>query len=164
MAFIKKTFITEKLLPNVAIEKLMGQYVDLKRSGSNYSCCCPFHHEKTPSCHITPSKQMFYCFGCKEHGNAIDFIMKYKNLGFVEAVEELANFAGIPIEYDENSRMSKDEADRFKEYYELMDRTAAYFTRVLHSPEGRDGMEYFARKRGLSSETILKSRLGSETD
>lgn len=160
MAFIKKTFITEKLLPNVAIEKLMGQYVDLKRSGSNYSCCCPFHHEKTPSCHITPSKQMFYCFGCKEHGNAIDFIMKYKNLGFVEAVEELANFAGIPIEYDENSRMSKDEADRFKEYYELMDRTAAYFTRVLHSPEGRDGMEYFARKRGLSSETILKSRLG----
>ena len=129
MAFIKKTFITEKLLPNVAIEKLMGQYVDLKRSGSNYSCCCPFHHEKTPSCHITPSKQMFYCFGCKEHGNAIDFIMKYKNLGFVEAVEELANFAGIPIEYDENSRMSKDEADRFKEYYELMDRTAAYFTR-----------------------------------
>ena len=93
MAFIKKTFITEKLLPNVAIEKLMGQYVDLKRSGSNYSCCCPFHHEKTPSCHITPSKQMFYCFGCKEHGNAIDFIMKYKNLGFVEAVEELANYA-----------------------------------------------------------------------
>lgn len=160
MAFISKNFIIEKLLPNVAIEKLMGQYVNVKKSGSNYMCCCPFHHEKSPSCCITPSKQMFYCFGCKEHGNAIDFMMKYKNLGFVEAVEEVAAYAGIPVEYDRSSNFSKDEADRFKEYYELMDRTAAYFTKVLHSPEGQAGMEYFAKKRGLSSETILKCRLG----
>lgn len=90
MPFIKKSFITEKLLPNVPIEKVIGQYVTLKKSGANYTCCCPFHHEKTPSFSVTPAKQMFYCFGCKEHGNVIDFIMKLKNLSFPEAVEEIA--------------------------------------------------------------------------
>ena len=90
MPFIKKSFITEKLLPNVPIEKVIGQYVTLKKSGANYTCCCPFHHEKTPSFSVTPAKQMFYCFGCTEHGNVIDFIMKLKDLSFPEAVEEIA--------------------------------------------------------------------------
>ena len=80
MPFIARNFISERLIPAIAIEKLIGQFVTLKKSGSNYMGCCPFHHEKTPSFCVTPSKQMFYCFGCKEHGNAIDFLMKYKNL------------------------------------------------------------------------------------
>ena len=160
MPFIKKSFITERLLPNVAIEKLINQYVPLKKSGANYTCCCPFHHEKSPSFSVTPSKQMFYCFGCKEHGNVIDFMMKYKNLGFVEAVEEVASFAGIDIEYDKSSMHSKDEVDRFKEYYDLMDRCATLFTNVLNSEMGTPGREYFVNKRGLSQDTILKSRLG----
>ncbi len=160
MPFIKKSFITERLLPNVAIEKLIGSYVTLKKSGSNYTCCCPFHHEKTPSFSVTPSKQMFYCFGCKEHGNAIDFIMKYKNLGFVDAVEEVAQFAGIEIEYDKSSSRSKDEVDKYNEYYALMDACASYFTKCLMTTdEGRSGLEYF-RGRGLSDKTIRDARLG----
>ena len=160
MPFIKKSFITEKLLPNVAIEKLINNYVQLKKAGSNYTCCCPFHHEKTPSFSVTPSKQMFYCFGCKEHGNVIDFVMKYKNLGFVEAVEEVAQFAGIEVEYDKSSSHSKDEYDRLKEYYELMDRCASLFSSCLKSAEGQVGYNYFKNKRGLSDETIQKCRLG----
>lgn len=160
MPFIKKSFITEKLLPNVAIEKLINNYVQLKKAGSNYTCCCPFHHEKTPSFSVTPSKQMFYCFGCKEHGNVIDFVMKYKNLGFVEAVEEVAQFAGIEVEYDKSSSHSKDEYDRLKEYYELMDRCASLFSSCLKSAEGQVGYNYFKNNRGLSDETIQKCRLG----
>ncbi len=160
MPYIKKSFITEKLLPNVAIEKLINNYVALKKSGSNYTCCCPFHHEKTPSFSVTPSKQMFYCFGCKEHGNVIDFVMKYKNLGFVEAVEEVAQFAGMEVEYDKTSSHSKDEYDRLKEYYELMDRCAVLFSSCLKSPEGQVGYNYFKNKRGLSDDTINRCRLG----
>lgn len=145
MPFIKKSFITEKLLPNVPIEKVIGQYVTLKKSGANYTCCCPFHHEKTPSFSVTPAKQMFYCFGCKEHGNVIDFIMKLKNLSFPEAVEEIAQNAGLTVEYDTTNTRSKEEVDLQKEYYDLMDRCATLYTQVLNSPEGAPGLEYFSK-------------------
>ena len=154
MPFIKKSFITEKLLPNVPIEKVIGQYVTLKKSGANYTCCCPFHHEKTPSFSVTPAKQMFYCFGCKEHGNVIDFIMKLKNLSFPEAVEEIAQNAGLTVEYDTTNTRSKDEVDLQKEYYDLMDRCATLYTQVLNSPEGAPGLEYFSKNRGLTRDTI----------
>ena len=86
---------------------------------------------------VTPSKQMFYCFGCKEHGNAIDFVMKFKNLSFVEAVEEVAQFAGLNVEYEQGSGVFE-KADIYKLYYELMDRCASYFTKCLNSsPEGK---------------------------
>ncbi len=160
MPFIKKSFITEKLLPNVPIEKVIGQYVTLKKSGANYTCCCPFHHEKTPSFSVTPAKQMFYCFGCKEHGNVIDFIMKLKNLSFPEAVEEIAQNAGLTVEYDTTNTRSKEEVDLQKEYYDLMDRCATLYTQVLNSPEGAPGLEYFSKNRGLTRDTILKCRLG----
>lgn len=84
---------------------------NFKKSGANYTCCCPFHHEKTPSFSVTPAKQMFYCFGCKEHGNVIDFIMKLKNLSFPEAVEEIAQNAGLTVEYDTTNTRSKEEVD-----------------------------------------------------
>ena len=160
MPFIKKSFITEKLLPNVPIEKVIGQYVTLKKSGANYTCCCPFHHEKTPSFSVTPAKQMFYCFGCKEHGNVIDFMMKLKNLSFPEAVEEIAQNAGLEVEYDTTGTRPKEEVDKQKDYYDLMDRCATLFTQVLNSPEGAQGLEYFSKNRALSRDTILKCRLG----
>ena len=161
MPFIKKSFISDRLIPGVAIEKLIGQYVSLKKSGANYTCCCPFHHEKTPSFCVTPSKQMYHCFGCKAHGNAIDFVMKFKNVGFVEAVEEVAQFAGIQIEYEEGGKFkSKEEVDKQKEYYDLMDKCATLFTQTLNSEEGRVGLDYFMQKRQLSRDTIIKCRLG----
>lgn len=158
MPFIARNFISERLIPAIAIEKLIGQFVTLKKSGNNYMGCCPFHHEKTPSFCVTPSKQMFYCFGCKEHGNAIDFLMKYKNLGFVEATEEAAQFAGIEVEYEAGS--SPQQFDRYAKYYEIMDRCAHKFSTVLFSPAGKVGMDYFAQKRGLNKDTIIKAGLG----
>jgi DNA primase len=158
MPHISRSFISERLLPAVPIEKLIGSFIQLKKSGSNYVCCCPFHHEKTPSFTVTPSKNMFYCFGCKEHGDALAFLMKYHNLEFPDAVKELAEFANIPIEYDEGS--SGGYEDRFGPMYELLDRCASAFTRELFAPEGREGLDYFMKKRGLTRDTILKCRLG----
>ncbi|MBO6258840.1 MAG: DNA primase [Succinivibrio sp.] len=157
MPRISRSYITDRLLPAVSIERLIGHYVTLKKSGSNYMCCCPFHHEKTPSFCVTPSKQMFYCFGCREHGNALDFIEKLKNLSFPDAVEELARFAGIPVEYEKGG---SDQADKYREYYELMDRCAAFFSRTLFETQGAKGLEYFTSTRGLSKQTILSCRLG----
>lgn len=158
MPHISRSFISERLLPAVPIEKLIGSFIKLKKSGSNYVCCCPFHHEKTPSFTVTPSKNMFYCFGCKEHGDALAFLMKYRNIEFPDAVKELAEFANIPIEYDEGS--SGGYEDRYAPMYELLDRCASAFTRELFSPEGREGLEYFVKKRALTRDTILKCRLG----
>ncbi len=162
MPRISNSFIIDRLIPALSIEKLIGQFVSLKKSGSNYTCCCPFHHEKTPSFVITPSKQMYYCFGCKEHGNALDFLMKYKNLSFVEAVEEASQFAGLTVEYE--AGRSPENYDRYKQYYELMDRVARLYTSTLFSKAGERGLDYFENKRGLSKNTIINCRLGYAPD
>ncbi len=154
---ISRDFIKHRLLPRVDIVKLIDTYCKLKRSGTNYSCCCPFHKEKTPSFFVSPSRQTFKCFGCGVGGSAIDFIEKYKNLNFVEAIEELSRYVGIEIEYEQGSQAPRKD-DRYLLYYELMDRAASYFTRQLRAHD--EALSYFKDKRGLSETTIVKARLG----
>ena len=160
MPFIKKSFITETLLPNIDIQKYIGQFVSFKKSGANYVCCCPLHNEKGPSFNVSPSRQMFYCFGCHVGGNVIDFVMKYKNVGFVEAIEELAEYAGLSIEYESGNVPNQEQKDKYNNYYDLMDRAASLFTKVLKSKLGKDGLEYFKQKRQLTDETMTNCRLG----
>lgn len=154
---ISRDFIKHRLLPRVDIVKLIDSYCKLKRSGSNYSCLCPFHKEKSPSFMVSPSRQTFMCFGCGAHGSAIDFIEKYKNLNFVETIEELARFAGVDVEYEQGGRERRAD-DRYQLYYELMDRAASYFTSQLRATP--EALSYFKDKRGLSELTIVKGRLG----
>lgn len=154
---ISRDFIKHRLLPRVDIVKLIDNYCKLKRSGSNYSCCCPFHKEKTPSFVVSPSRQTFKCFGCGAQGSAIDFIEKYKNLNFVETIEELSRFAGVEIEYEQGGKERRSD-DRYLLYYELMDRAATFFTRELRNND--EALSYFKDKRGLSENTIVKARLG----
>ena len=159
MPLINKSFIADRLMPAIDIEKFISQYLPLKKSGAqSFTCCCPFHKEKSPSFTVTPSKGMFYCFGCKEHGTVLDFIMKYKNLNFVEAVQEAAQYAGLEVVYEEGGSIDKEQLGRFNLYYDLMDKCASFFTSCLY--QNREALEYFAKKRGLSEETIVKSRLG----
>ncbi len=156
MPLISKEFISQKLMPAVHIEDVIGHYLNLKPKGSHLACCCPFHQEKTPSFFVSPSKQTYHCFGCKEHGNALDFLMRYKNEGFVEAVEELCQFAGLQPEYENGAQARS--ADRYKQYYELMDRVAAAYSRELeHSARAQ---EYFFKQRGLTRDTVITCRLG----
>ena len=91
-----ENFIQE-VVDRTDIEELIGRYVELKRSGSNLLGRCPFHSEKTPSFSVSPTKKMFFCFGCHAGGSVITFVQKAENLDFPDAVEYLANRAGVPL-------------------------------------------------------------------
>ncbi len=105
---------SEDVIENVRtsndIVDVIGSYVRLKKSGSNYFGLCPFHSEKTGSFSVSPVKQMFYCFGCHEGGNVISFVMKYENYSFSEAVKYLADRVNITLPEVELSEKEKREA------------------------------------------------------
>ena len=107
-------FYSEDIIEQVRSENnivdVIGDYVKLQKKGSSYFGLCPFHNEKSPSFSVSPHKQMYYCFGCGEGGNVISFLMKYENYTFVEALEVLANRAGIELpkmEYSKEARQEK---------------------------------------------------------
>jgi DNA primase len=96
---IAQGFIQD-LLARVDIVDVVGRAVTLKKAGQNYLGLCPFHGEKTPSFTVSPSKQFFHCFGCGAHGSAIGFLMDHRGLGYVEAVQELAQMVGLQVPRD----------------------------------------------------------------
>src|SRR5678815_3773893 len=93
---IPQDFI-QSLLGRVDIVDVVDRYVKLKKAGANFSACCPFHNEKTPSFTVSPSKQFYHCFGCGAHGNAIGFLMEYSGLAYPEAIRSLAETVGMPV-------------------------------------------------------------------
>ena len=93
---IPQEFI-QSLLARVDIVDVVDRYVKLKKSGSNFSACCPFHTEKTPSFTVSPSKQFYHCFGCGAHGNAVGFVMEYSGLTYPEAIRSLAETVGMQV-------------------------------------------------------------------
>src|SRR5210317_579446 len=93
---IPDSFI-EELLARSDVVELIERRVPLKRVGSEYHACCPFHDEKTPSFTVSPRKQFYHCFGCGAHGSAIGFLMNFEGLEFVDAVEDLARHAGLEV-------------------------------------------------------------------
>ena len=141
------------------IVEVIGGYVRLKRAGSNYTGLCPFHNEKTPSFSVSRPKQMFYCFGCHEGGNVLTFMMKYNNMSFVEAMQALADRAGISLPQPEYSGEAREQADRKAMLLEINKKAASYYYYILRSDAGRPGLDYL-RARGLSDETIKKFGLG----
>ena len=122
--------IIEEIVSRTDIEQLVGSYVSLKRTGSNLSGLCPFHSEKTPSFTVTPAKNMFYCFGCGAGGNAITFVQKAENLDFVQAVEFLAQRAGITIPRDEKYKREEISRNRI---YDMNREAARFFHAALVS-------------------------------
>src|SRR6195256_5267536 len=93
---IPQEFI-QSLLGRVDIVDVVDRHVKLKKAGANFSACCPFHGEKTPSFTVSPAKQFYHCFGCGAHGNAIGFQMEYGGMGYVDAVKELAAAVGMQV-------------------------------------------------------------------
>ncbi len=156
---LPENFIQE-VVQRTDIEELIGRYVTLKRAGSNLQGLCPFHSEKTPSFSVSPSKQMFYCFGCHAGGSAITFVQKMENLEFTDAVELLANRAGLPMPRD-TSETGKERGVGRKRVLEMNLEAAKFFRACLFDPRyGGPGMEYLKGKRGLSDATIKHFGLG----
>ena len=141
------------------IVQIIGRYVNLKRTGSSYVGLCSFHSEKSPSFNVSPSRQMYKCFGCGVAGNVITFIMEYENYTFPEAMEFLAEQAGVTISKSELSPEMKREKNLRTELVQINAKAASYYYAKLKSPAGKTGYEYFL-SRGLSEETIRHFGLG----
>ncbi len=151
---IPQTFI-DQLLSRVDIVDVIDNLVALKKTGSNYMSCCPFHSEKTPSFSVSPSKQFYHCFGCGASGNAITFLINYEGLNFVESIKQLARLAGleVPLEQSGNS----DQSDNVHALYDITYQASQFYQSELKkSPQAID----YLKNRGLSGDTAKRYGLG----
>jgi len=157
---IPQSFINE-LLARADIVDIIERRISLKKSGRNYSACCPFHNEKTPSFSVSPDKQFYYCFGCGVSGNALTFIMEYEGQEFVAAIEDLAQTMGMEIPRENFSDPQQD----FKEHlYPLMTEVSLYYQKQLKSnPKAKNAISYL-KNRGLSGEIAKTYGIGYAPD
>ncbi|KIS41338.1 DNA primase [Kosakonia radicincitans] len=155
---IPRVFIND-LLARTDIVDLIDARVKLKKQGKNYHACCPFHNEKTPSFTVNGEKQFYHCFGCGAHGNALDFLMNYDKLEFVESVEELAAMHNLEVPFEAGSGPSLIERHQRQTLYQLMDGLNAFYQQSLTLPAAEPARQYLAR-RGLSSEIIARFAIG----
>ena len=142
------------------IVDVIGSYVTLKRRGNSYMACCPFHHEKTPSFHVSREKQMYHCFGCGVGGNVLTFVMEYENYSFPEAVKMLAERAGVALPEQDYSKEQR-QKENYKTVLKEMNKAAAvYFNYMLtKTPSGAHALAYY-HERGFSDDTIQRFGLG----
>ncbi|MEY4591964.1 MAG: hypothetical protein RIR18_859 [Pseudomonadota bacterium] len=164
---IPDSFIQD-LLARADIVDVVESYLKLKKSGANYSACCPFHNEKSPSFTVSPNKQFYHCFGCGAHGTAISFIMEYAGLGFVEAVHDLANRLGMAVPQEQSHSAgfagSGGESARpvvspgkIRGLADIMLQALQFYkTQLKQSPQA---IEYL-KKRGLTGEIAARFGIG----
>lgn len=158
MAYYSDELIEEVRSRNDIVDVISG-YVRLTKKGSTYFGLCPFHNEKTGSFSVSPNKQMYYCFGCGAGGNVFTFLMQYENFSFPEAMEALAERAGIELPKQEMSAQAKTEADKRQILLEINKAAGKYYYMLLRSEHGKQAYEYF-KKRELSDATMQKFGLG----
>lgn len=155
---IPRVFIND-LLARTDIVDLIDARVKLKKQGKNYHACCPFHNEKTPSFTVNGEKQFYHCFGCGAHGNAVDFLMNYDKLEFVETVEELAAMHNLEVPYEAGSGPSQIERHQRQTLYQLMDGLNAFYQQSLKQPAAEPARHYL-NQRGLSDDVIARFAIG----
>ncbi len=146
----------DELAARNPIEEVVGQYVNLKRSGSSYVGLCPFHGEKTPSFHVTPEKGLFYCFGCHKGGSVINFEMEIEGLSYVDAVRTLAQRVGMAVPDDEEYQNRYRKQERL---WAISKEAARFFVSQLYAPAGVEGLQY-AQKRGMAKGTLTRFGIG----
>ncbi|QSX37996.1 DNA primase [Shewanella sedimentimangrovi] len=155
---IPRDFIND-LIARTDIVELIDRKVPLKKAGKNYSACCPFHSEKSPSFTVSRDKQFYHCFGCGAHGNAIDFVMEYERLEFVDAIEELAGQLGLDVPREQGKGPRRDEG-LSRDLYQLMEEAARHYQTQLRQHADRQKVEDYLAFRGLSKEVIDNFGIG----
>lgn len=148
----------EEIRSAVDIVDIISGYVHLRKRGKNFVGLCPFHHEKTPSFTVSSDKQIFHCFGCGAGGNVFKFLMDFKNISFIEAVEEIAEHAGIKIQY-EKSELTEIQKE-LEEFYEINDFAARYFEEVLQKSSDAEEARQYLKKRNIKPKTQKLFRIG----
>ena len=151
--------IEEVRMKNDIVDVISG-YVKLQKKGANYFGLCPFHNEKSPSFSVSPGKQMYYCFGCGAGGNVLTFVMEYENYTFQEALQSLADRAGVTLPKMEYSKEAREQAEFRARLLEVNKLAANYFYYQMKQPQGKIAYEYFHDKRKLTDETMLRFGLG----
>jgi len=155
---IPQSFIDD-LLARTDIVDVIDSYVPLRKAGKNHQARCPFHDEKTPSFTVSQDKQFYHCFGCGANGSAIGFLMDYNNIGFVEAVEELASRAGLEVPR-EGGGPGGGKSEGLTELYELMELVVDFYRLQLREhPQTRRAVDYL-KKRGISGEIAKEYEIG----
>ncbi|MCX2543965.1 DNA primase [Pseudomonas kribbensis] len=156
---IPQSFIDD-LLNRTDIVDVVSSRVQLKKAGKNYTACCPFHKEKTPSFSVSPDKQFYYCFGCGAGGNALGFLMDHDNLDFPQAVEDLAKAAGMEVPREEGGRSHKPRQPTDSPLYPLLTAAADFYRQALKSHPARKAAVDYLKGRGLTGEIARDFGLG----
>ena len=151
---IPESFIQE-LLNRVDVVEVVDRKVQLKKAGANFVACCPFHKEKTPSFSVSPSKQFYHCFGCGAHGSAISFLIEYDGMTFVEAVNELANTAGLKVPNEQN--VGTKEVKNNQKLEQVMQSTNIFFQKQLR--QSNKAITYL-KERGLTGKIAKEFAIG----
>ncbi|MBQ9238561.1 MAG: DNA primase, partial [Treponema sp.] len=142
------------------IVAVVGEYTKLERRGSDWWGCCPFHNEKTPSFHVIPDRNMYYCFGCHAAGGAIKFIQEMEKISFTDAVRQLAGRAGIALTYTTGTASAAPEDTSRDELISFYDRVASLFHYLLTEDAlGAAALTYISG-RGITPETVRRFKLG----
>jgi DNA primase len=149
---IPKQFIVD-LIDRADIVEVVGRRVQLKKAGKEFKACCPFHDEKTPSFTVSPTKGFYHCFGCGEHGNAVDFLMQYDHMDFVEAVESLAGLMGLEVPREESDRPARS----YDALFELVARVARFYEAELKKHAA--AVDYL-KQRGIDGATAKRFGIG----
>jgi DNA primase len=156
---IPQSFIDD-LLDRIDIVDTVDSRVKLRKTGKNYSACCPFHDEKTPSFTVSPDKQFYYCFGCGASGNALGFVMDYERLSFPEAIESLARVAGLTVPREVQTEAQVKREQERKSIYSLLEKADAFYQQQLrHHPSKHMAVNYL-KGRGLDGKTAKDYGVG----
>ena len=156
---IPQHFIDE-LLTRIDIVEIVDARVPLKKAGREYHACCPFHNEKTPSFTVSPEKQFYHCFGCGAHGSAINFLMEYERLEFVDAIEELAEHAGLTVPREESaSGYAAPHISPEGNSLTVLEQAAKYYRQQLRPESAPQAVEYL-KQRGVTGETAVNFGIG----
>ncbi len=154
MARIRQEDI-EAVKERTDIVTLVSQYLALKKSGhDSMSGLCPFHQEKTASFSVSPSKGVFYCFGCGKGGDAITFLRELESLSYVEAVERLAQLAGVTLRFEGDSASERRAAQRRNSLFKANEEAAKLYTRMLLDGREAEDARAYVQERGLSAESL----------
>ena len=149
---IPQAFIDD-LITRTDIVELIDSYVPLKQKGKEFTACCPFHNEKTPSFTVSPDKQFYHCFGCGAHGTALGFLMEYEHFDFIEAVETLSQQLGLEIPKNESVEIKSD----YRDLYILLEQTNVIYQKALR--QNQTAVDYL-KNRGVSGEVARKYDIG----
>lgn len=157
------TYFIADLKQRCDIVSVLSKYIRLDKKGKNFWACCPFHHEKTPSFSVNDSEQYYHCFGCKESGDVITFVMKYENLGYLEAVKILAESVGMQLPTSADSEKILKQKQQEQKIKDILEAAAKFYQENLHDPKNVEARDYVI-KRKLNKQSVQGFRIGYSKD